>query len=302
MSLTIAHGGDLEYIAEATFDAGFPASGSLLVPSDSITSIELAFVSNVERHKTVSDHVAIDTSYHSREVSLTVEYKLQQRDATGTYDFDKSLEYYGLYRSSHDLSSLCFLYSTNGTHYRVKGAKVNSLSFTCNVDESITVSAEIWGTGGTAETSAATFTNYSSLTPAAAIGNSFEVYGGSAITKSGKFANGIKSGTFTFNNGLERIPHVGSQDTYWIAPGGLDISMTLDILTDAGGKTDVDDLLSGDETDIVFDTGTTADKSQKFTFTNPSFNRTPVIYRADMTHMVISGDIGAEDVTHATYA
>ena len=170
------------------------------------------------------------------------------------------------------------------------------------IDETITVTAELWATKGSTNTDATNFANYSDLTASPAVGNTFEVYGGGAITKSGKWANGIKSGTLNINNNLERVPKVGSQDVAAIYPQNEDVGCTCAILTDAGGKTDVDDLLTPDETDIVFSSGTTASQSLKWTLTNPSYNRQPLVYRVDMSHMVIDADIGAEAIALAAYS
>ena len=112
MGITIAHGGDLEYIAETTHGGGLPNSGQLEVPSDAITNIELSIVSNVERHKNVNDYDMQDTSYHSRHYVLTVEYKLQQVNTSGTHTISTCLEAYALTRTAGDLSSLACIYQT----------------------------------------------------------------------------------------------------------------------------------------------------------------------------------------------
>ncbi|RLI52662.1 MAG: hypothetical protein DRP09_17455 [Candidatus Thorarchaeota archaeon] len=168
------------------------------------------------------------------------------------------------------------------------------------LNESLIVTVEIWGTEIETATSASTFTNYSSLTASETIGNAFEVYGGGAITRSGKWSNGIKAGTLTISNNLERVPKIGTQDMIGVYPQEIDVGLSCDILTDSGGKTDIDDLLTPDETDIVIQSGTTSNTSYKWTLTNPSYNSEPVVYKVGMSHMVISADIGAEAITYTT--
>jgi len=300
MGITIAHGGDIEYIAETTHGGGLPSSGQLEIPSDSVRNIELAISSNVERHKTVSDYDSVDTSYHSREYTLTIEYALQQCNTSGSHTSTTALENYAVTRTSGDLTSLAFVYSTNGSYYLLKGGKINSWSMPFALNESLIVTVEIWGTEIETATSASTFTNYSSLTASETIGNAFEVYGGGAITRSGKWSNGIKAGTLTISNNLERVPKIGTQDMIGVYPQEIDVGLSCDILTDSGGKTDIDDLLTPDETDIVIQSGTTSNTSYKWTLTNPSYNSEPVVYKVGMSHMVISADIGAEAITYTT--
>lgn len=306
MAITIAHGGDIEYIKEASFGAGLPASGSLDIPSDAIMNIELSIEQNLERIIPVNDHDAVDTAYHSRQYTLTIEYLCQLVDAAGIHQLTNTLEYGATLRTSHILNSYAFVYkaghsTTDDAFYYLRGGKINSMDVTWNINETIKISVEIWGTSMTDGTAGSDFTNYSSLTASAAVGNAFEVYGGGAITRSGAFAAGVKSGTLTINNNLERVPNVGSQDCVHIAEGEQHIGFVGDVVADSGGKPEVDDLLAASETAIVLDTGTTANTSQKFTLNNPSYNRMPIIQRVGDTHMLLSVDIGAETITHAAY-
>lgn len=303
MSISIGHNGWLKYIAESTPGAGLPASGVLQVPGDGIISAEIVPTMNKEHHYNIDDYDAWDTSYHSREFVLNLSYKLQQVNTTGSHQFAVCLENYAINRTSGDLTSVAFVMKTNAAgHYLIKGGKCNTSSFENALNSAIIVTEEWWGTTLTPAKLPTTFTNYSSLTQPVACGGAVEIYGGGAITKSGKWSNGVKSATLTIGNQLERVPKLGSQDMVGIYPGTIQIGLKADILSTAGGSTDIADLLTPDEVSIILASGTTASKSHKFTLSKPSYTTAPVTYRADTTHYVTPADITAESLTYAAYS
>ena len=303
MAITISVG-DVEYIATTETGGGLPSSGQLEIPSDSILSAELTIDANVKRHFNIASQTATDTTHHNRDYTLNLQYELQQVEAATHHQIATCLEAYAITRASYDLSSLAFVvdYLHGATSLLLKGAKVNTLSYACSINDAILMSAEIWGTGIETGTANADFTNYSSLDASVAVANQIEIYGGAAITRSGMYAAGVKSGTFTINNNLERIPKVGSQDATGIKPGDIEWSFAGEALSDGGSKTDFDDLIAAGETDIVFDTGTTASASQKITLTNPTYNRQSQVLRQGDKHLVLGVDLGAESGAMAAYS
>lgn len=297
--VVLAHNGDLEYIAEATYGAGFPATGQLEIPSDSVIDSTLEVRRVLKRHHTISTDAAVDTTFHSKVYVLTVNYAFQQCKAATQHLINTILPYYATHRTNGDLDSLAINYDTNGTNYGLYGAKINNLGMSMSQDEAVTVTTEIWGKELETETTAATFTNYSSLTPAGTISEDIDIFEGAVVTRAGSWADGIQSFDFTINNNLDRIPKLGSDEAIGVYPAHTDLTGSVDIITAAGGEVDVDELLDGTETSIIAQTGSTASKSAKFTFTKAAYARTPVPYRVDMSAVLVAADWEAESVTLA---
>jgi hypothetical protein len=116
--------------------------------------------------------------------------------------------------------------------------------------------------------------------------------------------SGIKGATITINNNLERIPRINTGtaqggDYAIILPGVQEVGLTADIVADAGGKLDMDDIIGDVEVPVVLASGSLTGVSQKWTLTNPHFNSQPVVYQADMTTLIISANMGAESIAYA---
>lgn len=302
MALTPGHAGDFEYIEEATYGAGLPASGQLEIPSDSI--IEAQYEPNVEvkRHYSIDSDACKDSTYHQIVHVVTLDYELQQLKTATQHTLSESLAYFAATRSSGDLYSIACAFDLNGTAIQMKGGKINRYSWTCSPSEAIRVTCEIWGNAVETEDIVTDFTNYSSLDASAAISETIEIYEGASITRAGCWADGIGSFNFEINNHLERVPVLGSQDPAGTYPAHSEFSGGAEVLATAGGETLLDECLAGTEVAIVANSGTTASKSLKFTFANASYNRTPAAYRTEMAIVKIPADWGAESVTLAAYS
>ena len=297
--VTLAHNGDIEYIAETTYGAGFPATGQLEIPSDSVIESTLEARRILKRHHTVSTDAAVDTTYHSKVYVLTMSYVVQQLKTSGQHISTTCLPYYAITRSAGDLGSLAINYDTNGSNFGVYGVKINTISMQMTQDEAIIANVELWGNGLETEDAASDFTNYSSLTPAGSIGEDLEIFEGASVTRSGSWTDGISDFNFTINNNMARIPKLGTSEAVGVYPAHTDLAGAVEIITAAGGEVDVDELLEGTETDIVAQTGTTSSKSMKFTFSNAAYARTPVPYRIDMSAVLVAADWEAESVAFA---
>jgi hypothetical protein len=298
MAITAGFQGAIEYIAESTYGGGLPASGQLEIPSDAVTNVNLDISREVKRHHDIGSASCVETTYHSKAYTLTIDYELQQLNAATQYTASTSLEYYTVTRSSGDLNSLAFVYDTGDGVFLLKGGLVNRYSWNCTQDEAVQVSVEIIGNAVETDTAASNFTNYGDLTSASAIGNSIETYSGASITRSGKWTEGINSFTMEINNNVDRLFEVGESEAASTKPGYTDISGTAVIIASDGGKTPVDDILSGDEVNIVAQSGTTSGASHKFTLSNASYNSIPVVYQTDMTGMLVDANWGAESVAY----
>lgn len=309
MVTTIAHGADLEYIAEATYAAGLPVSGQLEIPSDIILGWELSVDYKKERPASIDSAVRAETIGHGKTYILTVDYLLQQcKTPTGQHLATTCLEAYALTRTNGNLQSLAVVAIagrsvTNqvGT-YQVKGCRINRETLTFNPDETITASVEFWGTDLTITGVPASQTNYSTCTAASAIGESYDTYEGCAITRSGSWTEGIGKFSLEINNNLARQPKCGSAISQGIYPGILECTGSVDIIGTSGGSTDITELLNLTETNILCSTGTIASKSLKYTITKPQWDRMPLVSKADLTHYVLVGEFKAENVSMVAYS
>lgn len=308
MVVTIAHGADLEYIAEASYGAGLPTSGQLEIPSDIILGWELGVDFKKERPGSIDSYLPADTIGHGKTYILTVDYLLQQCKTATQHLITTCLEAYGLTRTNGNLQSLAVVAiagrsvtGQTGT-YQLKGCRINRESLTFNPDETITASVEFWGQDMVPTGPPTAQTNYSTCTAAAAIGEIYEVYEGCSITRAGSWTEGIGKFTLEINNQLERQPKCGSAISQGIYPGILEITGIADIIGVSGGSVDVNELHNLTETNIICSTGATATKSLKYTITKPQWNKMPVVSKADMTHYVLTGDWQAENITLAAYS
>lgn len=301
--VTLAHNGDISYFKEASYGAGFPAVGQIEIPSDSVTSSTLEVRKNTKLHHTISQAGAVDTTHHQKIYVLTINYALQQMKAATQHLDDTCLAYYAQNRTAGDLDSLAFMFETNTAAYEIAGCKINTYSASMTEDNEIPITVEIWGQALTTEDVIADYAaTYGAMTAASAIAEDIEIFEAASVTRSGSWTDGIQSMNFTINNNLGRIPKVGSAECVGVYPAHMALSGTADIIANLGGEVDVDELLDGDEVDIVAASGTTASKSYKWTFTNAAYTRTPVPYTADMSCMIIPADWGAEDLTFAAYS
>lgn len=297
MAIQATHIGGFYYQAEASYGAGLPASGQQEIPSDSIESVNFTPAMNIQRLPTINDYDYQDTTYGARDYTITVAHPFQQLKAATQHLQTTCLEYYAVTRTAGDLQSIACVLKTGAASWLVfKGAKINSQSLAFSVGEQVNETTELWANNLTTSATLPT-----GGTPAAAIASTFDTFNGALISRSGKWLAGIKSATLTINNNLERIPRISTTGTQggdyaYIMPGLQETKLTADIIADGAGKTDIDDLLADPETTIVIQTGITPNYSLKWTLTHPSFNALPVVYTADMKTLILSADMGAENI------
>ena len=294
--VTLAHNGDLEYVAETTYGAGIPTTPTMQIASEAMIESTLEVRRVLKRHHTISTDAAVDTTYHSKVYVLTMSYVVQQLKATTTHTATTCIPYYAVTRSAGDLTSLACVYDTNGSAYLLKGAKINTYSQQMTQDEAIIANVEIWGNGLEVEDVPSDFTNYAA---AGTIGEDLEIFEGASVTRSGSWTDGISDFNFTINNNMARIPKLGTSEAVGVYPAHTDLTGSAEIITAAGGEVDVEELLNATETDIVAQTGTTSSKSMQFTFSNAGYARTPVPYRIDMSAVLVAADWEAESVAFA---
>jgi len=300
MAILASHIGGLYYQAEATVGGGFTAIQNQ-IPSDSVTSVTITPAMNPKRLINIASPTAVDTIQGAHDYTLNLEYALQ--DVSAVHTLALSLETQAITRTAGDLQSLCFdLMTATGVSYIIlKGGKINTATYTFAVGQPIMCALEIWATNLT--TAAALPLG----TAAVAVATSFSTFNGASLLRTGKWANGVKGCTLTINNNLERIPKIKPTtaqggDYAVIMPGIQEYALTADIIADAGGKTDIDDILSDPETTIAVSSKVGDALGYKWTLTKPWFNSEPVVYTADMTTLIISGNMGAESIALAATA
>ena len=299
MAIVGTHIGQFFYQAEASYGGGF-AAGAQHLPSDSVTSATMTPAMNPVRLRNINNNTAVDTTQGAHDYTVNLEYFLQ--DISGTHTLALSLEYWAITRAAGDLQSLCGALMTKpatGVYFVLTGGKINTATYTFTVGQPIKVAMEIWFSNLTTATAAPTGTAPSALATV------FDTFNGATVTRSGKWAAGIKSGTLTINNNLERIPKLKGAtaqggDYAIIMPGIQEYKFTGEIIADAGGKSDIDDILSDPETSIVIASRVGDANGYKWTLTKPNFNSEPVVYTADMTTLIINADIGAETIALAS--
>ena len=298
MAIQAAHIGSYYYQVESAYSAGF-AAGQQEIPSDAVTSASMTPSTNPQRLPTINDYDYQDTTFGARDYTINVEYPFQGLKAATQHTSVLCLEYLALNRTAGDIASIASCLKTGASSFLVlKGGKINTQGITFAVGEPVTVATEIWANNLT--TSATTPTG----TAPGEIATKFEQFNGSLFTRAGKWVAGIKSATLNINNNLERIPRINTGtaqggDYSLIMPGLQDIGLTVDIIADSAGKTDIDDLLTDPETTIILQTGIATGVSVKWTLTKPTFNSEPVVYTADMTTLIISANMGCESIAFA---
>jgi hypothetical protein len=255
---------------------------------------------NPSRLPTISQPTAIDTVAGQHDYTVNLEYALQ--DISTEHTRLLSLENWAITRTAGDLQTVCLdlMTKTGVAYFILKGGKINTATYTFAMNQPTQVALEIWFTNLTTAASLPTGT------AAVAMSSSFSTFNGSTITRSGKWAAGVKGATLTINNNLERIPMVKATTAqggdYTVIMSGIqEYSLTADIIADAGGKSDIDDILSDPETTIAVASKVGAG-GYLWTLTKPWFNSEPVVYTADMTTMILSANMGAESCAFAASA
>jgi hypothetical protein len=300
MAILGTHVGSFYYQAEASYGVGLPATGQQEIPSDSVTSCTITPSMNTQRLPTINDYDMQDTIQGAHDYTVNLEYNLQGLKAATQHLVATCLEYYSTYRTAGDLLSIAGVLKTSAAVWLyLKGGKVNTETITFAMSQPVTIASELWFNNLTTSATLPT-----GGTPAGAILTAFETYNGSIFTRSGKWLAGLKGATLTINNNLERIPKINTStaqggDYAIIMPGVQEIQLTADVIADAGGKLDVDDLLADPQTQIILASGASAGVSMKWALTNPTYNSQPVVYNADMTTLIISANMGAESVAFA---
>ena len=299
MAITPGYDGDLEWVKEATYGT-VPTAVQLQVPSDTVIRSHLDIHREVKRHYGITSHSATDTTYHTKAYTLTTEFELQQMKIAGAQHLvTTTLGYHATHRTSGDLDSLSFYFDCSAGAFLLKGGLINKYSWDCSQDNAIHVTCEIIGNAVETGANLAALTNYSGQTSSGAISETIETFEGAGITRSGKWSEGIKSGNFSIDNQIERLFKAGSSEAASVKPKFVIGEGSALVYCSDGAKTPVDDLLSGDEVDVVFASGTTASQSHKFTFANASYTDTPVIYETGMTGMTVDVKWGGESVAFA---
>jgi len=295
MAIQATHIGGYYYEVEVAYGGGFTAIQQQ-TPADVIENVNFTPAMNIQRLATINDYDYQDTTFGAHDYSITCAHPFQQLGVGAMHTQLLCLEYLAVNRTAGDLASIASCLKTGASSYLIfKGGKINTQNIAFSVGEQVNVTTEIWACNLT--TSASTPTG----TAPAAIGTTFDTFNGALISKSGKWVAGIKAATLTINNHLERIPRIataGAQggDYAYIMPGIQETTLTADIIADSAGKTDIDDLLAGEETSVILQTGTTVNYSLKWTLTKPTYNSIPVVYSADMTTLILSADMGAESL------
>ena len=299
----------LEYIAET--DRGTPASsGSLQRPSDAVTNVNLTGTNNGEVIYTIGDYDGQDTVYGLKEYTLSFEYDIQRTENSGTpfvNTLAKSIQYYALTRSSGLLTPLTFYVHTNSTTtYECRGCVIDSWSM------NVTPGGRLHCTVNVSVASVACRTGqYTSLDSSTAWGNTFETFQGASITRTGGFDEGVGGFTVTINNNPSGAPNIGKQVYVNYYEGLQNLSGTVDVLLNSGGKTDWEEMTgsagSGAPTEqsIVFNSGTSTtagDKSMKWTFANAAYTNMPINFSAEDGYVVSGVTWTAESVTLEEYS
>jgi len=298
MAIQAAHVGSYFYEIEASYGAGF-AAGQQEIPSDAVTSVTLTPAMNIKRLPTINDYDFQDTVAGAHDYTVNLEYALQGLKAATQHTATLCLEYLAVNRTAGELASICSALKTGAAQWLVlKGGKINTMTITYAVGTPVTVAVEIWSNNLTTAATAPTGT------AASAIATPFEIFNGSLFTRTGKWVAGIKGATLTINNKLERIPRINTGtaqggDYSLIMSGIQETTLTADIIADAAGKADIDDILTDPETTTILQSGSSSGVSMKWTLTKPTFNSEPVVYTADMTTLIISANMGAESLAFA---
>jgi len=303
MAITAGYNGKIEFIEESSYGTT-PATGQLDIPSDAVIRSNLQLHREVKRHYGITSHSAVDTTYHTKQYTLTFEYEVQQLKTSGEYHVDDHcIEYYSNYRDANgDLQGLTFFYDCNGGAYRLYGGLVNKYSWDCTQDNAIHATVEVIGIGWEAADTLgnlSTYTTYGDLTGYSAIGETIETYEGSAITRSGVWGEGIKTGNFSIDNQCERLYKAGASEAQSIKPQYENIEGSCLVYASDGGHEEADDLLDGEEVNIVFASGATSNQSHQFTFSNGAYTDVPLLYEVNMTGMTLDIKWGAEGVAYA---
>ncbi|MCK5018090.1 MAG: hypothetical protein KAS32_13620 [Candidatus Peribacteraceae bacterium] len=299
MTITPGYSGDIEWVLESAYGTT-PSAQQLQIPADAVIRCHLDINREVKRHYGITSHSAVDTTYHTKAYTLSLEYELQLLKTTGAqHNVDETLGYHATHRTAGDLDSLSIYFEAGTEAFLLKGGLVNKYSWDCSQDNAIHVTVEIIGNAVETGANLAALTNYTGQTASAAIATAIEIFEGSAITRSGKWAEGIKSGSFSIDNQVERLFKAGSSEAVSVKPKFTVSEGATLVYASDGGKTPVDDILSGDEVAIVFASGTTSSESHEFTFGNASYNAVPVVYETGMTGMSVDLKWGAESVAFA---
>jgi hypothetical protein len=302
MAITPGYSGDIEWVLESVYGTT-PSIQQLQIPSDAVIRCHLDIHREVKRHYGIVSHSAIDTTYHTKAYTLSLEYELQLLKTTGAqHNVDETLGYHATHRTAGDLDSLSIYFEAGTEAFLLAGGLVNKYSWDCSQDNAIHVTAEIIGNAVTSGANLAALTNYSGHTASAAIATGIEIFEGCGITRSGKWSEGIKSGNFSIDNQVERLFKAGSSEATSVKPKFTIGEGTALVYASDGGKTPVDDILSGDEVAIVFASGASSGTSHQFTFANASYNDIPVVYETGMTGMTVDIKWGAESVAFAAVA
>jgi len=297
-TITKGHVGDLEYIPETT-EGSEPTTGTLQIPSDSVTNVTLTGTNNGSIVYTINDYDGQDTVLGLAEYTLTFDYTLQLLNTTGEHVLADTIEYNAMTRTTGQTAPLTFYYTTaSGVRYMLCGAKCQTLSMTSNSGETITVHAEYWSAS-----CAVTNAHYADLTPATAIANNYEANSAVVQRPDGTaIAYGVGSFSFTVSNNCSRVPSINSRDPKAIMCGKEETSGSIDILVDNGGTTEFTEMMVGTENTISFETGSTASASEDWEFTNAIFTNFPMSYSADDAYVVVGVSWISEGVTLAAYS
>jgi hypothetical protein len=299
MAITPGYDGDIEWVLESVYGTT-PSATQLQIPSDVVIRSHLDIHREVKRHYGIASHSAIDTTYHTKAYTLSLEYELQQMKTAGAQHLvTTTLGYHATHRTSGDLDSLSFYFDCSAGAFLLAGGLVNKYSWDCSQDNAIHVTCEIIGNAVETGANLAALTNYSGQTVTAAISETIETFEGAGITRSGCWAEGIKSGNFTLDNQVERLFKAGSSEAASVKPKYVISEGTALVYCDDGAVTEVDALLAGTEVAIVFASGSTSSQSHQFTFANASYTDIPVIYETGMTGMTVDTKWGGESVAFA---
>lgn len=299
MAITAGHTAKLEYIEETTMGTP-PTTGTLQIPSDIVYNVTIEANPQPEVIYAINDYKGVETITGLQDVTLSFDYHIQKNLTSGTgHTLQKSIEYYATNRTNTQPASLTFYYTTkSGVTLMLNGAVCNTLEISANADDkTIRAHAEFY-----CMKISTTPTNYNSLTQPAPINTAYEKFTAASITRGGATIEaGVTAFRFTINNNLERINTINSDYPTAIYAGVQEITGEADVLVSDGGSSFINTVMSNTQADLVFNTGSTAGQSEKFTFKNHSWTNAPLEVADDTVVIISSVPWMCEYVTLASY-
>jgi len=307
MTITTKNSGMLlEFIPETT--RGTPvSSGSLRRPSDAITNVNLTGMNNGQVIFNINDFDGQGFVYGLKEYKLSFEYDLQRSESTGEYAVANTIHGIAATRTAGLGTPLTFyLHTQSNATLECRGCIIDTWKLDtspnnrlhCTVDISVTSARYAAG-------------NYDSLTSSIAIGTAFETFQGAIISRSGGFDEGVGAFSVTIKNNTKGLPNIGKQTYKNFYDSIQNIDGTADIILNAGGKTDWEEMAGANgngaptEQSITFSSGnsTTANnKSVKWTFGTAAYTNLPITFKPEDGFVVSGVTWVANTVSIADYS